>query len=374
MSDSDHDPSVEDESLEELRPYSTAASSSPTPAQTSSGDLDEVGASGLANVKTVNIEIGDINPGGNVIVAGGDNVSTRSEKSTAPRREPRRARSKAFRVIAITAGLLVAIVIGFPIANWLDDYYQKSRLLESIDEQMIVIAKGTFIMGLTDQHVEELLRLDPSWEKEFFQEETPAREIYLSDYEIGKHEISNWQYEIFRNLKHGDKHAGALGGPDTPVVNVSWDDAIQFCEWLTEISGQYYHLPTEAQWEKAARSVDGRHYPWGNSEPGRRRANYESSDVHLISVGSLPDGATKETGIMEMAGNAAEWCQDWYAEDHYSNSSDNPLGPDDGLGKVVRGGSWDTKKFFIRCTARSFSPPSTRSARIGFRVVRSLSH
>jgi formylglycine-generating enzyme required for sulfatase activity len=149
------------------------------------------------------------------------------------------------------------------------------------------------------------------------------------------------------------------------VVFVSWADANNYCLWTG------WHLPTEAQWEKAARGTDGRSFPWGEADPSFsiRYLNYHSQDT--AEVGSYPDGASPY-GALDMAGNVGEWVQDWFSVDYYSHPpASNPLGPDSGQYRVWRGGSWaNTSTEWIRTYNRTGNLPTDYSSGLGFRCAR----
>jgi iron(II)-dependent oxidoreductase len=121
---------------------------------------------------------------------------------------------------------------------------------------------------------------------------------------------------------------------DHPIVNVSWYDAVAYCEWAG------VQLPTEAQWEKAARGTDGRIYPWGDEWDDSKCNNYETGIEETTPVGSYTQG-TSPYGVMDMVGNVWEWCADWYDEKYYASAPNrNPQGPSAGIRRVLRGGSW----------------------------------
>jgi formylglycine-generating enzyme required for sulfatase activity len=198
------------------------------------------------------------------------------------------------------------------------------------------------------------------------------------------YEITNAQYEQYEP-GHKDRRSEVSPLDDGPVVNVSWREARAFCQWLTEREGVRYRLPTEGEWEYAARGADGRTYPWGNDDPTSRPglANWGQGDtaetrgadgfVYAASVGSCRRGASP-FGCHDMAGNVWEWCADWYA-DRYAAADgviENPVGPDDGRERVIRGGCWFHDATSMRCANRSKKRPTVRSDTVGFRVVREV--
>ncbi len=236
---------------------------------------------------------------------------------------------------------------------------------------MMKVPAGTFTMG--SNHGE------PG--------EEPVHQVYLDEYYIDKYEVTNRQYKRFcdatgRSYPSDPDFPGMsryfTRHPDYPVVNVSWEDAKAYCGWAGK------RLPTEAEWERAARGVYAVKYPWGNSEPnagGSYRANYdpgsasytEDGYARTAPVGSFPAGASPY-GCMDMAGNVWEWCSDWYGEYSASTSSSpsrNPEGPSSGSVRVFRGGSWFVDAWGLSCALRVGGEPSGRVSILGFRCVRS---
>jgi formylglycine-generating enzyme required for sulfatase activity len=232
--------------------------------------------------------------------------------------------------------------------------------------------------------------------KEALPREKPAHVVHLDAYYISKLEITNAEWKKFRDDAGYDdvkfwpngrvvprdqvpywtmanNHGG--GTPDSdnyPVIGVNWDAATAYCAWLSAKTGRRYRLPTEAEWEKAARGTDGRRYPSGQTID-RTQANYVGAQAYdtVMPVGSL-SGAASPYGAFDMAGNALEWTQDWYDRDYYSvTPRKNPQGPATGAYRVVRGGSFFVEPFELRASARAMAWPSFQAYRmIGFRPVR----
>ena len=256
----------------------------------------------------------------------------------------------------------------------------RSSVSSELPEDMVLIPAGEFIMGTDSEQANA--------------DQKPAHQVYLDAFYIDKHEVTNAQYEEFI-LAGGYKkrefwtEAGwdfiqkfqfdasewhqietplQYGGnsvstePDHPVIGVSWYEANAYATWAGK------RLPTEAEWEKAARETDGRIYPWGN-EMDFSKLSYFPHVTKVQVVGSFPDGASPY-GVMDMAGSVWEWCSDWYAENYYPQSPrKNPKGPDQGEFRVLRGGGWDSIRLQLRCTYRYYELESRRTYNVGFRCV-----
>lgn len=236
--------------------------------------------------------------------------------------------------------------------------------------------------------------------------ERPAHDVEIDAFYIGRYEITNAEWRRFRDdpgydnpafwpagrvvprdqvpywMQPNNHGGGTPGSDDYPVIGVNWDSAVAYCNWLSAKTGRRYRLPTEAEWEKAARGTDGRRYPWGN-EIDRTVANFVGAQLYdtVRPVGFFDGSLRGELqtrsnaspyGAFDMAGNVMEWCADWYARDSYAASPRrNPKGPDAGAYRVVRGGSFFVEAFDLRSYARSAAWPSFQGHRmIGFRAVR----
>ncbi len=210
-------------------------------------------------------------------------------------------------------------------------------------------------------------------------DEKPTHVVYLDDYYIDEYEITNARYKAClvagvcklpkENMSstHPNYFGNSMFG-NFPVIYVDWNMAKTYCEWRGA------RLPTEAEWEKAARGTDGRTYPWGE-ELNCNLANYGKGDNtckgDTTAVGSYKDGQSPYD-VYDMAGNVSEWVADWYQFDYYATLVDNfanPLGPDSGIVRVVRGGSWSINDNDIRSSNRNGYSPLTSTDYIGFRCA-----
>lgn len=219
---------------------------------------------------------------------------------------------------------------------------------------MVFVPAGEFTMGSADN--EDNARKD----------ERPAHVVNLDGYWIYKNDVTVAQYKAFcQATGHAMPHPPTWGWiDDNPVVNVTWDDAAAYASWAGA------SLPTEAQWEKAARGTDGRIYPWGSDwDPNRCAHSQKVDDLGSTKpVGSYPLGASPY-GAMDMAGNVSQWCSDWYAANYYDLSPRiNPPGPATGRGRVQRGGAWGYgDPEFFRTNRRYQSRPDMSNRGVGFR-------
>jgi formylglycine-generating enzyme required for sulfatase activity len=277
-------------------------------------------------------------------------------------------RKKRLSILAIAAGAAIAAGVAALLLT-----RKKSPGIEMeadydtrvLGVEWVRVPAGAFMMGDNFNEGDE--------------DELPVHEVYLDGYYISRHEVTFAQYDKFCDqtgrIRPGDN---GWGKGDRPVIDVSWLDASRFCEWLSAKTGKAIRLPTEAQWEKAARGTDQRRYPWGNSPPGCEKTNYNYCDSQTHPVGSHA-GDVSPYGIHDMAGNVLEWCRDQYEPKYYSMSS--PVNPENKPAElkgyihyVIRGGSWKTE---VRCADRRFGRyywgSATRGEKkdvdLGFRVV-----
>ena len=216
---------------------------------------------------------------------------------------------------------------------------------------MIYIPEGEFTIG--------------SPAREGDADEHPAHKVFLSGYWIGKTEVTFSQFDAFCQETGLEKPEDeGWGRGERPVIYVSWKEANHFCAWLEKKTGFAFRLPTEAEWEKAARD----RFPWGNTPPASDLANFNKEIMKTNTVGSYPQGASPY-GVLDMAGNVWEWMADWYDGDYYKNSQENdPQGPERGSERSVRGGSWANNTEFIRSANRSRENPNSKLNILGFRL------
>jgi formylglycine-generating enzyme len=234
------------------------------------------------------------------------------------------------------------------------------------------------------------------------EDERPVHRVEVSEFFIGTSSVTNDEYArfvqaasypapavrtlpliaasgrdiAFRELAEPyvwKNSAPPSGRGSHPVVLVGYDDAVAYCRWLSDAIGRLVRLPTEAEWEKAARDgVEGRRYPWGNDiDPSH--ANFLTDPALKALRGTSPAGAYPPTqyGLCDMAGNVWEWVADWYGAEYYAMSEKrDPRGPDFGNMRIVRGGSWvNDDTGMLRCACRHRVPADTYAYSIGFRIV-----
>jgi formylglycine-generating enzyme required for sulfatase activity len=244
---------------------------------------------------------------------------------------------------------------------------------------MVNVPEGEFTMG----------------SNEGYSDEQPVHTVYLDAYWIDQTEVTNAMYTLCVSAGAcqppdnyssytRDSYYGNPAYNDYPVLYVDWYAAQAYCQWADNS-----RLPTEAEWEKAARGTDGRIYPWGSSWDVRttRRLNFsdkndptgpsdtiaDDGNADTALVGSYPSGASPY-GAYDLAGNVWEWVNDWYDENYYSKSpQSNPQGPASGQYRVIRGGSWLNDEYVVRSAIRSWDTPVDTGDPLGFRCARGTS-
>lgn len=255
--------------------------------------------------------------------------------------------------------LLLSLLIIF---STIGLYSQNSKYPE-----MIFVEGGSFKMGSNNG----------------YSDEKPIHNVTVSDYYIGKYEVTVQQYKTFCNAtghpfpgKPGrdwyDEHDNVRDWnwrDNHPISNVTWNDAVAYCEWLSTQTGDEYSLPTEAQWEFAAKGGNkSNNYTYSGSNSLRAVGWF---DENTYERGTRPVGqlAANELGIYDMSGNVFEWCYDYYGA-YSSRSAKDPTGPRKGQYRVVRGGSWYYVEEFCRVSQRDSPKPNLKKFVYGFRVVK----
>jgi formylglycine-generating enzyme required for sulfatase activity len=200
-------------------------------------------------------------------------------------------------------------------------------------------------------------------------DELPQLQVELGEYWISKFPITVGQYTIFTNATNRVAPFDFPHKSGHPVVNVSWFDALVFCRWASDLTNKQVRLPTEAEWEKAARGTDGRLYPWGNEFDAQFLNCGEAKISGTTPVDGFSAGVSPY-GVWDMAGNVWEWVNDWYKSDYYAERVTlNPQGPETGYYKALRGGAWFSDQAHVRAADRTHFNPENRYDYVGFRVV-----
>lgn len=220
---------------------------------------------------------------------------------------------------------------------------------------LVFIPAGDFSMGSADSDMDA------------DQDERPPHTIYLDGFWIDRTEVTNHMYRqcveagACSQPAHSRRY-GSSGYEDHPVLGISWDQAVEYCKWAGR------RLPTEAEWEKAARGTDGRIYPWGDEPPDETRLNFDHLVDDTARIASYHSGASPY-GVMDMAGNVWEWVADSYDPDYYAESPRvNPQGGTSVNRRVLRGGSWSTAAHNVRAANRFWGFPG-RNDTDGFRCA-----
>jgi formylglycine-generating enzyme required for sulfatase activity len=257
-----------------------------------------------------------------------------------------------------------------------------------IDDMVVVyVPAGVFAMGSdaeeVDRALEECREYRPSCQWDWFTDEQPVHAVELTNgFWIDQTEVTNAQYQRCVEAEQCDApgcwNRDDLSGPAQPVVCVTWRQARDYCEWA---GGR---LPSEAEWEYAARGPEGRRYPWGDEFDGARLnycdtacerdwadGSFDDGYTYSAPVGSYPTGASW-CGALDMAGNVWEWVEDWHAN-YLGGEQTNPVGPDFGTNRVARGGAWRHDRSRARGAERSWDGPGFVSNYHGFRCVSPVS-
>ncbi|RZI44456.1 formylglycine-generating enzyme family protein [Herbaspirillum sp. HC18] len=321
---------------------------------------------------------------------------------------------------ASTALIVLALL---PSLAWTADHTVENTL----GMKFVLVPAGEFMMG-SDESPDALAKAYPQYERSRFEklgDEAPVHKVRITRaFYLGQHEVTIGQFRRFvetsgyrpeseadgtggygynpdydpaktvrgdafegRNPKYSWRNPGFPQDDDHPVVNVTWNDAVAMAKWLSRKEGKTYRLPTEAEWEYAARAGTRTRYHSGDDPQSLLRVanvfdaaakkNWEKWAAFAVDgsdgfpftapVGSFEPNAF---GLFDMHGNVWEWCADWHDEGYYARSPvDDPKGPDSGTVRVRRGGSWHTWPFYARSSYRNWNAPDTRYTLVGMRLV-----
>jgi sulfatase modifying factor 1 len=226
----------------------------------------------------------------------------------------------------------------------------------AIEPSLVVIPEGWFLMGSEDGQ----------------DCERPIHRVWVDAFRLAATQLTNAEYDRFVSATGSPaapfRQDPNFNHPGQPVAGVSWHDAMLFCEWLRAQTGRRYRLPTEAEWERAARGgLEQKRFPWGD-DAAQSLPDYAKRWQHGPEPVSryAPNGF----GLFDIGDNVHEWCSDWYDPEYYAVSPErNPRGPASGQRKASRGGSWRHHVKVARCSARSSIPPEFQYADYGFRVA-----
>ena len=240
-----------------------------------------------------------------------------------------------------------------------------TQTVDGLVPALVAIPGGWFLMGCAAGR-------DPLSQDS----ERPVHRVWIDEFMLAPYQVTNADYTRFVQATDGPASLFSrdpnLNHPDQPVVAVSWHEATRYCEWLSASTGRTFHLPSEAEWERAARGgrEDGL-YPWGDTPPAslpdyaERCTAYWKTGPELVGGGE-PNGY----GLYNMCDNVHEWCSDWFSLDYYAISPErNPGGPETGQRRSSRGGSWRHHVKMSRCAARSSIPPEFQYSDYGFRIA-----
>jgi len=209
-------------------------------------------------------------------------------------------------------------------------------------------------------------------------DERPVHAVWVDAFELAVFQVRNRDFARFLEATGHPApprwNDPDFNHPDQPVVAVNWAEGAKYADWLSRMTGRRYRLPSEAEWERAARGgLEGLLYPWGNEPPTSRPEYLRRWGGTVRGPLRVGEGAPNPFGIYDLCENVHEWCADWYQRDYYACSPGrNPAGPASGERRASRGGSWRHHVKVSRCAARSSIPPVFQYTDYGFRVVRDV--
>jgi formylglycine-generating enzyme len=323
---------------------------------------------------------------------------------------------------AMTTRLLVLVLVAASVPITMAQAPRASQprtLSNSIGMKLALIPAGEFMMG-GQEPAEELVKAFPAYNRkaDYFQDEYPRHRVRITKpFYLGRCEVTVGQFRRFvqdsgykteaekdgeggwgynaatgkcegRRPQYHWKNPGFPQTDEHPVLDVTWNDAVTFCAWLSRKEGKTYRLPTEAEWEYACRAGTTTRYSNGDDPDSLAKAadvadakgrttfphvqdlDIPNSEGHRFTapVGSF---SPNKFGLCDMHGNVWEWCADWYGEDYYSRSPvDDPAGPESANVRVRRGGAWNSFPLWARASFRNWNTPDSRCVNLGFRVAR----
>lgn len=298
---------------------------------------------------------------------------TNSSESICPLSPPETMREKCVEMVISLLGITDAAHSGgrttirpIALAPAVPNYADYTETAYGMDLEMVYVAGGEFLMGGTSEQGSDA-----------DSDESVIRHVTVGDFYIGRYEVTQSQWESVMGTSVSQQRNKVVTsnylygtGPNYPMCYVSWEEANEFCRILSRKTGRNYRLPTEAEWEYAARGgekSDGTKYSGSNliDYAGWYNENCGSLASHSVGTKS-PNGLD----IYDMSGNVYEWCQDWYGDSYDRSQTDNPTGPASGSSRVIRGGGWFSKAAGCRVSYRSCDDPGSRDDDCGFRVVR----
>ncbi|MBE0637832.1 MAG: formylglycine-generating enzyme family protein [Bacteroidales bacterium] len=251
----------------------------------------------------------------------------------------------------------------------------RAKKADSFGIEMVFVKGGTFTMGCTSE------------QSDCGSDEKPTHQVTVSDFYMGKYEVTQKQWREIMGASTSLSNPSRFSGcDDCPVESVSWNDIQEFIKKLNQKTGKKYRLPTEAEWEYAARggsagsptrysgsnNIDEVAWYWENSGDKRLSGSWDSDKISKNNCKTHPVGRKKpnELGLYDMSGNVWEWCSDWYGSDYYKNSpQNNPQGPASGSYRVLHGGSWNISAQYCRVAYRFSYEPDPRLSNNGFRLA-----
>jgi len=279
-----------------------------------------------------------------------------------------------YAILAASLGLVGLIILNIDKVKELFKNTPDKVKSEYTIPEMIKISGGSYSIGLSDVLLESLIESNYGTREDFLNE-MPQIKITINDFEISKYEINVKQFnEYLKDVKNRTiELPSKFNSENQPIINVTWNDANNYCLWLSQKTGEKYRLPSENEWEIASKGNTQNLYPWGNDNPNKNNCNFKYSFINsTIPNGKMPSNRSV-FGVYNMSGNVAEWCSDWYHPNHYELiEGKKNIKLFESQDKVIRGGGWNSEVFYLRNTARYYASPNNKSNAIGFRIIKVL--